>query len=263
MKTIKVKKNDYISASQINSFIERRDQYVRNYILGEKWQSNAYFGRGNAVEEGVNLVIDGMEVTQAAEAAVTYYQQYCKIEGLSRREAAKVSEDDVRKSVMAAGVFYKNELGATSAVQKQEKIVLNLDGVKKPIIGYCDYIFPGSGPVRDLKTASKTPSKLSEPYKLQGTIYHLATGKPVFFDYIVSLKTKCEPKSIRLEDDDIVKFKEIIIAAANALENLWAIVPDEIDEDYIDAFNSLAFPNLYGMWNPDEKEDAIRRWVKK
>lgn len=263
---IKVNKKDYISASQINSFIERRDQFIRNYVFGAPWKGSSYFSRGNAVEWGLDRIIDGLAVEDAAEKAWQFYQRDCIENDLSDSEAAKISKDDVVNSVLAVGNFYVGDLDCRNKkVSKQHKISLKHPSISKPILGFCDYVFEASGPfdkgcVRDLKTAAKTPSKLSPGYKLQGTLYHLATGLPVVFDTVTNLKKCASVKSINLTDDDIAEYKPIIIAAAKAMEDFWTIVPDEIDNDYIDAFNSLAFPNIHGMWNEEERQEAIKEW---
>jgi hypothetical protein len=266
-KTIKVQKKDYFSPSQINSFIERRSQYVANYVMGESWIGNSSFGRGNAIEFGINSIIDGMEVSQASEAAWSYYKTYCRTEKLSKNEAAKITEDEIKLSTIEVGQFYKNELGATSAVKKQEKIVLELPELSRPIIGYTDYIFPDSPPfkkgeIRDLKTAAKTPSKLSDGYKLAGTVYNLATGRQVIFDYVVNLKAGSKVISIPLTQEDIAEYKPLVIAASRAMEDLWSIIPEEISEDHMDAFKSLAFPNLYSIWNNDERREAYNKILR-
>ena len=121
--------------------------------------------------------------------------------------------------------------------------------------------FAKYGPIRDLKTAAKTPSKLSPGYKLQGTIYRWATGRPVFFDTVVNLKKGSHVTSFQLTDDDFLEYKKIIIAATRVMEDFWKLVPDEIDEDYYDAFNSIAFPNLHGFWNKEERDRAIEEYV--
>lgn len=271
MSIIKVNKKDYISPSQINSFIERRDQYIRNYVFGEPWGGNSSFSRGNAVEFGLNLVVDGMSPQEAASKAWPEYLRDCEQNNLSSEEVAKISKEDIVNSVISAGEYFLDTLKIRSRdTEKQSKVVYSDSNLPKNIIGYLDYklgsaLFSGSS-IIDLKTAAKTPSKLSPGYKLQGTVYHLATGLPVSFCYVVSLKKGATVTVIPITQEDIAEYKPIIFAAAKAIDAFWSIVPDEIDDDYIDAFNALAFPNIHGAWNADERisliNSAVNTWLK-
>lgn len=268
----------YFSPSQINSFIERRDQYIRNYVLGAKWPGNASFSRGTAIEYGLDLAIKGVPDTQAAEAAWDKYIEECVDNRLSDKETSKFDHDHIFKMTLTGIRYYVNELGASPAVESQVKMVANIDGLKTKLMGYADFVFPKPGNpfhtdhgIRDLKTAAKSPSKdkntgkykLSSSYARQGVVYHIASGRRVSFDYIVANK---EPKVVTIPVDDelIAETIPVIKAAGRAMETFWETVPDEDDfsEAHKKAFIAMAFPALDSIWNADEKRDVLKDFIE-
>lgn len=264
---ITVNKKNYFSPSQINSFIERRDGYIRNYVFGAPWKGNSSFGRGQAVELGLQRAVGGMDVDDACAAAWEFYKTYCRAEKLPKDDAEKITENEIYESVSCVADYYLNDLGAGPHVKTQEKIILKDKDLPREIMGFTDFGFPSNnpltkkGPIRDLKTAAQTPSKLSAGYQLQGTVYRWATGRPVYFDTVVNLKKGSKVTTFQLEDDQFIDNKKIIIAAAWAMEEFWSMVPDVIDEDYYGILRALSFPNIPGLWSAREKSDMMEEYI--
>ena len=139
------KKKKYISPSQVNSFIDYRDDYIRKYILGHPWGSNNSFARGTAVEAGLVLAIGcetgaPMENSEACEKAYEIYLKECSDNNVN---PDKFDHDHIVGMTMAACLHYKSELGATPAVKTQVKANYEMEGLDLPFFGYMDFVFPG------------------------------------------------------------------------------------------------------------------------
>lgn len=71
--------------------------------------------------------------------------------------------------------------------QPEQKITLHVEGVPVPLIGYLDVVEEAN--VIDLKTGKAVQRKPDANWRMQGTIYSLATGKPTHFHSLSRAKT--------------------------------------------------------------------------
>jgi hypothetical protein len=239
----------HLSASTVNSFIQDRFGFYQSKVLGAPFTGNQYTCRGTAVEGAVNRWIEtGCEKFE--DNALAIFHEEFKKTGMHPLEAEDVLET-IPKLARLAGNFYMDEFATTKAVT-QHKINVNLEGVKRPIIGYLDFYQP-SLRVRDSKVVSKTPSKLSQPYVLQGALYNLATGLPVVFDFFVP-NQKASHKPILLTDEDIEFGISYLTAAAKAIEEL------EQCDNPKRVMELMSFPNLDAFYNVKDKRKAANAW---
>lgn len=243
------------SASSINSFISNRDSWFRTKILKQPFPNNPYFARGKAVEAGIEqFLINGKSVDFSVDHGVKLYEEECS--DLTDEQAD--SQREFIEPMIVEGInFYDGQRKFISGDPvSQNKIKLKFEVSKTPLIGYTDFEWPSQ--VRDLKTASKTPSALSDSYKIQGAIYRLATNKKVTFDYIIPLKSGVKVKSIELTDDDVRYAIRLIEPALVAMDRIIKYIPEDMDNFSRAFYEALAFPNIPGMFNKEERSQAIR-----
>jgi len=235
-----------------------RDQFVRSKVLGKPTMSNPSFARGHAVEYGIcEWLCRGLDENDAVQAAIGHYA----LKSADLPPADKVKFKDQIDPMVRAGIRHYKEVNAISPsgdVLDQVKIETYIDATPTKIIGYIDLLYPNK--VRDIKTASRTPSALSDGYKIQGAVYKLATGKDVIFDFIVPLKTGVKVKSIQLSPDDFNLGMKLINVTVKSMDAFFAGIPEEDDRTAkdLDFINSLALPALGNVWNPAERIEILK-----
>ena len=151
---------------------------------------------------------------------------------------------------MAFG-FYKPEF-TNNPAKTQHKISVKLDGVERDVIGYLDFYQEGIR-VRDSKVVSRSPSKLSQDYILQGSLYRKATGCEVVFDFFVDNKKPIH-KPIILSDDEYIFGISYMTVAAKVLEEL------EVCDNPKRIIELMSFPNLDNLWTHADKVVAAKQW---
>lgn len=239
----------HLSASTVNSFIADRFGFYQSKVKGAPFTGNQYTCRGTAVEGAVNKWLETGDDDFELNAEVIFREEFKKT-GMHILEA-----EDVLRSIPGlarlAGNFYMQEFESNKATT-QHKINVNLDGVNRPIIGYLDF-YQSALRVRDSKVVSKTPSKLSQAYVLQGALYHKATGLPVVFDFFVA-NVKPVHKALQLTDEEIEFGLSYLTVAAQAIEELEKCeCPKRVME-------IMSFPNLDAFYNEKDKKKAAEAW---
>lgn len=240
----------HLSASTINSFIASRFGFYQSKVLGTPFQGNEYTSRGTAVEHAVNTWIETPDHGDFVDAALTRFDEEIKKSGLSR-----IAAEEVRETIPGLVEIALNHYQAEFSVHKaitQRKIETELDGVSRKILGYLDFFQMGIA-VRDSKVVSKTPSKLSQAYVLQGALYNKATGLPVIFDFFIPNK-KPVVKSIALSTDEAIFGLSYLTAAAKAIEEI------EVCDSPKRMMELMSFPNLDYFYNDKEKRAAAKLW---
>lgn len=243
----------HLSASTINSFITNRTQFYASKVLRQPFQGNRYTARGTAVEHAVNVWLENHDHPNPIQAALDKFDEEIKSAGLSSLDP-DVSE--VRDSIPGlAGLalqFYQGQFSQVKPVP-QTKETCKVDGVNREFLMYFDFLVPNNC-VRDCKCVSKTPSKLSQSYILQGSLYRHATGlKNVVFDFFVANKKPVQ-KSIALTDDEFVHGMSYLTRAAQVLEEMEECVsPSRVME-------LMSFPDLSSFYSHEEKKAAAERW---
>lgn len=241
----------HLSASTINSFITNRNGFYQSKVKGKPFKGNVYTARGTAVEHCINMWVEtGIE--DAVSVALSKYNEEC-----DKAEIHKFDSDraDIAASVEKMAPFALGIFQGLSEDQKpttQYKFSTNLNGVKRPIIGYLDFLFEGKR-VRDTKVVSKTPSSLKQDYQIQGALYKHAMQLPVTFDFIIPNKAPAH-KAIELTDDEFLFGISYMTRAAQVIEEI------EECENPTRMMELWSFPDLSAMFNQRDKDEACEIW---
>jgi hypothetical protein len=234
----------HLSPSTINSFITDRFGFYRSKIKGEPFKGNAYTARGTAIEAAVNTLITGEG--EPYEVCDTVFREELSKSAVSMIEAEDIY--DSLKDLVDCAINHFSSVFKNADAKSQSFIEARLPGVERRIIGYLDFDMPNL--IIDCKVTSKSPSKLSQNYAIQGSIYRKATGKPVEFHFIVANK-KPVTKHIRLSDDEYSFYLAYATLAAQRIE---AIDRCESPKEMMELI--LSFPDLSAMWNDKDRDSA-------
>lgn len=239
-----------ISASQINEFITNRSMWFAKKFRGLKTPMNLPMARGRAVEAGINYFVsnDKSDITAAVKAAMDEYD---------KASSGLVDDLTFRQSIgptTTKMISHFNSICETlkSKPRIQEKIEIYLDGCSIPLTGYLDYIWDARC-VRDCKVTGKTPSELTDAYKIQGAIYRHVTKLPVVFTFGIC-KKEFDIKEIKLSEDDFMWGLKIATKAAQAIEK---IVSTPIDGELIEAF---LFPNTDAGYSKEDVNLILKEY---
>jgi len=240
----------HLSASTISSFIGSRFGFYQSKVMNKPFEGNQFTSRGKAVEGAINHWIETGDDDDLIKVSLDMYDEELSKSGISAIAGQEV-RDTIPGLVNLAHKVYAEEFSKNKAVT-QHKITGRLEGVKRDIIGYLDFFQPAIA-VRDSKVVSKTPSKLSQAYVIQGAFYRNATGLPVVFDFFIPNKTPVH-KAIMLSDDEYLFGISYMTAAAKVIE--------EIEEcsDASRMMELMSFPDLDSMYSAKDKEVAAKAW---
>lgn len=239
----------HFSPSTVNSFITSRYSFYKSKVERTPFTGNQYTARGTAVEHGVNVWIENPALDPLI-AAMGKFDEELQKSSVSRATAKEVQDSIPGLLDLALG-FYKKEFSHHQAVT-QTKVEVKLDGVSRTMLGYLDFIQNGFA-VRDCKVTSKTPSYLSQSYILQGAMYQLATGLPVFFDFFVPNK-KPSHKAIMLTEQQFKFGISYLTRACQVLEELNKCSnPKRI-------IYLMSFPDLSSLYSLEDKKAAAKAW---
>lgn len=194
----------HLSSQSTNLFLSNPAMFVLKYCEGFKGPSNAAMLRGNTSDKMIGeAVLDPkIDLADLEDRAVAYFNS--ALDDIEDEPETITKElDSVRKYVNTGVPFYR-KLG--KPVSYQERVELQFDEVPVPIIGYCDLEYDDS--VRDIKTTTRSPSKLPEQVSRQLAIYATALEKPkAYADYIVAntrnqsvVSLECDDLNLRLDE---------------------------------------------------------------
>ena len=157
---------DYLSASQINRFLDEPALWVMDQLFGIKSTVGPGAWRGDAIEAACDAVLFAKaDDDSALKAAGERFEQ----------DAQGDMADDVHKERVALAVYLHNLLPTIREfgmpLTRQSKIVLQLSTLDMDIIGYVDYRFPDR--LVDLKTTGRMPSLDSVTGRIKDKWDHL------------------------------------------------------------------------------------------
>ena len=233
------------SPSSINSFIEYRTSWFLQRIQNKWTKAGVHAARGTAVEAGINYWLSNEDCTK--EDAIKEALEVFTKESLHLSDTFSIRQTIAPCVVATMDSF--EEKGYTFGAELQKEIRTRLKGCNKDIIGKLDYFIDGNR-VIDTKVVSKTPSSLKQGYILQGSIYRLATGLPVYFHFAVPLKTKIVIKEIMLTDEDYKYGIQLATVAARHIERIF----DNLDCLDGDLLKSMFFVNPTSLFSADDKK---------
>ena len=265
----------HLSASSINLFLSNLALFIVQYLHKFRPPTNAAMLRGNLSDRGVGHALgfdqdkDGNWVHNEylyksfnsaevlASKLVKEFDQEMKDQDLTEDEQVKCDKEreDLSKYITTAAEFYRARtkvddvlFGKPLAYQKKVKLDVGL-GV--PIIGFADLEFAES--VRDIKTTTKMPSKLTPQISRQLSIYATALEKKrAAADFVVGRKSGFVVESI--DCDDIQMHFDEVYRAAEAIQMLL------YNNDIITLIQQT-YPDFSDWrWDRYSKEEAIKLW---
>lgn len=252
-----IKKPTYHSPSTVNSFLENRAAWFRNKICGDKFQGSKDTARGTAVEAGINYWLNG-DTESTIEGIKHGMETWAKETEFFQEDKDFIENELEYKQSIAPlvnigcdSVYNKYVIPFNSAPKQQYKIEGNIPGCKWPSFGYIDWFFEKKKVV-DNKVSKRSPSSLSQSYKMQGSVYHKATGLPVDFHFEIANKTPVI-KILSMTKDDIDYGWKLFCRACRAIEHIFDFI-DSVDYDLLE---NLFLPNPDAFYNEKDVKKAL------
>lgn len=240
----------HLSPSTVNSFITNRQGFINNKILLNKFEGNKFTARGTAIEHAINEWIVCKENKNYLKIALDKYD-----EELSKSQKFKSLDDSTKDAIGGlldvALNYYKLEFNSVNVIT-QQKLTMDVEGVDREVLMYLDFFIPDKK-VIDCKTASRTPSELSQSYIIQGACYQHATKLPVEFDFFIDNK-KPVHKKIELTQKDYKFGMSYFIQAAKIIEEI------EQCDSTKRMLELMAFPDLSSMYDYNERSKTAEKW---
>ena len=237
---------NYLSPSNMNTYISDMPMWVARYLFGVKSGSGAGAVRG-IVQEAVladkydtgkfnyNL-LEVKYMTMCTEFKLDLEDVKVKKEKSLLNNFGKVIDENFK---------YKN------LEQYQEKVEVQLDDMPIPIMGYIDFRFKDK--IVDLKTTTRMPSKPTEAQKRQMAFYSMAYPKNTVDLFFATPK---DYKKFKL--DNLSVYKKQLKKVAFSIEKFLSISDDKHE------LASLIYPNFDSWtWSAKLKKEAKKIWVDK
>ncbi len=187
---------DHLSASSLSMFSRCPEQWRRVYMLGERQRPGAALIWGaadhSAHELNFRQKIDSHEDLKVDDVRTAFADAFDrKVEregGTSEIEWGNDQPGDMKDKGVALVTVYHNHVSPrVQPVAVESDIAIELPGVPVPIIGRIDVTTAVD--VVERKTAARKDTLATKPqWRLQGSIYAIATGLPV--SWHVAAKTK-------------------------------------------------------------------------
>jgi len=235
---------EYLSATSINKFRKDPAKWLVNVAGYKDKIFSPPMSFGIAIEDGITKGVTEPDCS-IEDCIKATNESYVKIyDSINDNKAYDYSFEkchekrDRTADVLAEIVPLYRKFGIPIATQK--KILLEVEDLPIPIIGYVDYLYENA--VRDLKTTGAKPMLRSD-YQRQLTIYHYATGAKPMVDFIYSLKTKTHFVTMPIENTDAsyveikricMKMMRLLSLSSNIKEvaYLSCLEPDISNEDF-------------------------------
>ena len=129
----------------------------------------------------------------------------------------------------------------------QGKVIVNLENVPVPYIGYYDLLYPVA--VRDTKTTGRMVSKLTQAHCRQASIYAWAMGRDPWIDYV----GKNEVRAFKVEN--VPFWLRQVELASQSLERVLSFSDDIIE------CCQLVYPDLdHWKWGETTTQAAKDIW---
>ena len=180
-----------LSFSHLNEFAFYRERWALRRIFGYEFPTGASAVRGNAVESGLNMILDGMSFKDASEIMIANYDNNC----LNLTDPKVNDERDNLIPLLELGAHeFKERAFQWKLLNYQKKVEVSIEDI--PFIGYTDFHFEDKNTKEDffidLKTSKTNPMQISTSHAMQQAIYNRATNARQMLWY---LKTPTKTKS--------------------------------------------------------------------
>lgn len=193
----------YLSASNVNSFISRRPLWFLERVKGYKFPVGPVVHRGSAVEIGAIAAINTGDEDSAINMAMADYSEKVADWDIDEAEDAGKPIPDMIKACADYLRTAQERHGKILKTQGRIETALP-DWPEMNWLGFTDLEFE-DGHILDIKTKKQTPSKLSDDWIRQGSIYRTGRGTTMSFVCIVGLETKITVRDFELSDEDMAR----------------------------------------------------------
>lgn len=228
---------EHLSPSSLNLWAAEPALWAMERLLGRRSPASANAARGKAVEHGIHLGLlePTLPVAECVMAAQAAFDREMALNPDERREAERKN----LPGYVEYGLKELRQYGVPTA--HQEKVLVALDGVPVPVVGYIDWRFDQHGLVVDLKTAERLPSAISDSHGRQGAVYASAHGNyGMRFAYVKPSAGKSDGRAVavyEMSGDDIrrhlsalrqiaVRLGRFLALSSDAAELAGLLVPD-------------------------------------
>lgn len=239
----------HLSSQSLNLFLSNPAMFVLKYCEGYKGPTNAAMLRGNTSDKmiGVAVMDTKIKLDELENRAVDYFN--AALDDIEDEPETINKELESVRSYVKTGVPFYRKLG--KPISYQQEVNLDFDDIPVPILGYCDLEY--SNCIRDIKTTTRSPSKLPEQVSRQLCIYATALEKPTAYaDYIVS-NTRNQ-SVVTLECDDINLRLDEVYRASLAITNL-------LYNNDINSLRDIFYPDFSDWrWDRHSIEAAKKFW---
>ncbi len=190
-----------LSFSHLNEFAFYRERWALRRIFGYEFPTSASAVRGQSVESGINMFLNGIPLEEATEKMFAEYDANC-----SRINDPK-TEDERNNLVplLQLGTKEFQKYAYTwNLLTYQKKVEIEIDTI--PFVGYTDFHFEDKKTKEDfyidLKTSKNLPQRVSISHAMQQSIYQRGTNANQKLWYLIANKSGAKFESIGLTDYD-------------------------------------------------------------
>ena len=190
-----------LSFSHLNEFAFYRERWALRRIFGYEFPSSAAAERGSAVESGLNMVLNGMSVSEASSKMESEYDANCmrindpKIED-ERTNLIPLLELGAKK--------FQEHAFQWNLIDYQKQVEVFIKGI--PFKGFTDFHFEDKNTKEDfyidLKTSKTAPNQISMSHAMQQAIYQRATNARQMLWYLKTPTKTKGPEFAKLELSD-------------------------------------------------------------
>lgn len=237
-----------LSPSTINLWIEQPALCLLKIAGIRDGEAGPAAWRGTAADRALGQVATNPHITdvEAVRHALNVYkkEQDTAIEPHSDEKIEK-ERADIKRYVEQGAKFYRSLPDRPESTQG--KVIINLEDVPVPYIGYYDLLYPDA--VRDTKTTGRMVSKLTQAHCRQASIYAWAMGRDPWIDYV----GKNEVRAFKVEN--VAFWVRQVELASQSLERVLSFSDDIIE------CCQLVYPDLdHWKWGETTTQAAKDIW---
>ena len=223
-----------LSFSHLNEFAFYRERWALRRIFGYEFPTSASAIRGQVVESGINMFLNGIPIEEASEKMIAEYDANCL-------EITDPKVDDERNNLVPllelGTKTFQEYAYRWTLLNYQKKVEVEIDGI--PFIGYTDFHFEDKNTKEDffidLKTSKLLPQKISISHAMQQSIYKTATNSKQILWYLKTPTKTKDAEYIAMSLDDYVEpyniCKHILKVMGNYLKTVDT--PDDVKNSLV------------------------------
>lgn len=214
---------DHLSASSLNTYAAAPALWIMERLLKKRGATSCAAHRGAATERGVQVgLFDPKKpVKECVDVALKEYDRLSALSGDPNREKERdIIEGCVEQGLLALRPYGVPDLPGEEA---QHKVLIQVEGVPVPIIGYKDFHWGAKNITVDLKTSHRLQSDITPAHCRQGAIYVHGTNGEMRFAYVTP------KKSVVLRLDDPVSHMDALKHIAKRLEKFLSLSADPLE----------------------------------